>query len=347
MTTTAWRRIVWSRLLIGWVVLICAEVFSGASLGVGLWHPWTLVVTYWLYFSHFFLFTTLAVKTGRTSLGSLYLWGILFGLYESWVTKVIWYGYGGDGKLAMGRIGPYGLSEISMALVFHPVMSFLLPLAVACVMWPGLRRLFPDLAWLTGSSRWSRVFQAYLVIGFAPIVAMNSGGPLNLALNAACLVVVLLLLWGLAWPGVEDLDPRSIVVFQRRGLVGLCLYLAVLYGVTYPNLRPEGLPSAMVQLGTLLFYVAAGAGLVLKRPIRTEFDRIGCDRSQRLRTIGVVGASVLGAGFLLSFLRGMPGLFVPILLDFVLWSGLSLALPCVILVLAARERFWIRPGMTG
>src|SRR5262245_43973459 len=61
--------VVFARLLIGWVVLITAEVFSGASLKAGLWNPWTLIVTYWLYFAHFFLLTTLAVRTGRTSLG--------------------------------------------------------------------------------------------------------------------------------------------------------------------------------------------------------------------------------------------------------------------------------------
>lgn len=98
--------VVFPRLLIGWVVLICAEVFSGASLGNGLWHPFTLLVTYWLYFAHFFFFTTFATRTGRTSLPSLYLWGVLYGLYESWITKVIWSGYGGDGKVAMGWIGP-------------------------------------------------------------------------------------------------------------------------------------------------------------------------------------------------------------------------------------------------
>ncbi len=97
------------RLLIGLVVLICAEVFSGASIQVGIWAPWTWLMTYWLYFAHFFVLCTLAVRTGRTSLGALYLWGVLFGLYESWITKVIWFGYGGDGKLALGSIGPYRL----------------------------------------------------------------------------------------------------------------------------------------------------------------------------------------------------------------------------------------------
>ena len=136
------------RLLIGLVVLICAEVFSGASIQVGMWAPWTWLMTYWLYFAHFFVLCTLAVWTGRTSLGALYLWGVLFGLYESWITKVIWFGYGGDGNLALGSIGPYGYSEISMVLLFHPVASFLLPLAVrAC----SVRRCAPGFLMSRGS----------------------------------------------------------------------------------------------------------------------------------------------------------------------------------------------------
>ena len=43
-------RVLFARALIGVIVLICAEVFSGASLSAGLWHPWTVLVTYWLYF---------------------------------------------------------------------------------------------------------------------------------------------------------------------------------------------------------------------------------------------------------------------------------------------------------
>ncbi|MFC1853930.1 hypothetical protein ACFL27_27415 [candidate division CSSED10-310 bacterium] len=129
----SWSEVLFARLLIGIIILMCAEVFSGASLPLGLWHPWTLSVTYWLYFAHFFFFTTLAVRTGRTSLSALYLWGVLCGLYESWITKVIWHGFSGDGKLAMGNIGPYGFAEISMVFIFHPMMSFILPLAVTCL----------------------------------------------------------------------------------------------------------------------------------------------------------------------------------------------------------------------
>jgi len=71
--TASAGRVVFARLLIGVIVMICAELFSGASLKLGFWHPVTLILTYWLYFGHFFFLTTLAVRTGRTSLGALYL----------------------------------------------------------------------------------------------------------------------------------------------------------------------------------------------------------------------------------------------------------------------------------
>ena len=208
--------IVLPRLLIGLVVLICTEVFSGASVKVGLWHPWTWIVTYWLYFAHFFFFTTLSVRTGRTSLPSLYLWGVLFGLYESWITKVIWHGYGGDGEFVMGAIGPYGFSEISMVFIFHPVAAFILPLAVACLLCPPLRRVFPDLAWLTSRVRLARGVRVYLVASFGVVLAMNSGGPVHLAANLAIVLALLVLVARLARPGLAASDGVDIVAFRAN-----------------------------------------------------------------------------------------------------------------------------------
>jgi hypothetical protein len=258
-------KVLFARILIGLIVLICAEVFSGASLQKGLWHPWTVLVTYWLYFAHFFFLTTLAVRTGRTSLSALYLWGVLFGLYESWITKVIWYGYSGDGKFAMGHIGPYGFSELSMVFIFHPVVSFIVPLAVTCLLCPPLRRLFPELAWFSGKSRGARVVQAYLVFSFAPMMAFNSGGPINLTINLVVAIILLLVLIQLAQPALDASDGRPIVVFGRRGFGGLCVYLVFLYGVGYVVLRPEGRPSVTVQLFTFVFYAFAVAGLRILR----------------------------------------------------------------------------------
>jgi hypothetical protein len=339
--------VVFARLLVGLIILICAEVFSGASIQMGLWHPWTLVVTYWLYFAHFFFFTTLAVYTGRTSLGSLYLWGVLFGLYEFWITKVIWHGYGGDGEFAMWAIGPYGYSEISMAFIFHPVASFILPLAVTCLLCPPLRRHFPDLAWFTGKSKSVRVARVYLVISLACVLAMNSGGPVNLALNLAFAIVLLLVLSRLARPALESSDGIRIVAFGRRGFVGLCLYLMLLYGVTYPLLRPDGLPSVALQLFTFVFYALAIAGLWLSRrrePLPADAVQVN---ERELKFVKILFALLLGLALALSPFGGTPALFLPIVLSFVIWTPLGFLLTAAALVKGVRERIAPAPDSCG
>jgi len=318
-------RLAASRLLIGLVVLICAEVFSGASIQVGMWAPWTWLMTYWLYFAHFFVLCTLAVWTGRTSLGALYLWGVLFGLYESWITKVIWFGYGGDGNLALGSIGPYGYSEISMVLLFHPVASFILPLAVACVLSPPLRAWFPDVAWLTGRGAVARAAQIYMVLSFSLTMAVNSGGPMHLAENLAVVVALLSIFLWLARPGLAAIAAPGLVVMGRVGFVIASTYLVALYGLTYRFIRPEGLPSVPVQLMTLVFYGAAGVGLWAYRrrtPLATAPEVTG---DERRRLVGGLTA-IFTLGFAGSFVAGAPALMLPIVVNFAIWTPLGFVL---------------------
>lgn len=331
-------RLIWARLLLGLIVLICTEVFSGASLATGLWHPWTWLVTFWLYFCHFFFFTTLAVWTGRTSFWSLYLWGVLFGLYESWITKVIWHGYSGDGNMVLGRLGPYGFGEFSMVVLFHPVMAFLLPLAVACVLSPPLRRWFPDLAWFTGHRRGARALRIYLVPAFGTIVAMNSGGPINLVLNLVVAGILLLVLLHLARPALRTAEGPSLVEFGRRGFAGLCLYLTLLYGVMYALLRPEALPSIPIQAATFVFYALALIGLRLqpRQPPAPVGAGVVVDGESK-RVITTAGL-VLGLGLLLSGLRGHPALFLPIMVSFVIWTPLGLLLFLLAMLSGFRRR---------
>jgi len=325
-------RPLWSRLLVGLIVLISAEVFSGASLQIGLWNPWTLIVTYWLYFAHFFFFTTLAIWTGRTSFWSLYLWGVLFGLYESWITKVIWFGYGGDGKFVAGSIGPYGYSEISMVFLFHPMMSLILPLAVACVLCPPLRRWFPDLAWITGKSRRARLLHVCLVASLGPIVAMNSGGILNLALNLLFASALAMVLLRLSRPYLNASDGRSLVALGPAAFCVACVYLLLLYGTTYLYLKPQGLPSWPVQLATLAFYGLAILGLFLHDRRTPSPDATTSVQPYEWKVILTVVALVLGLGMALAPLRGKPVLLVPIMVSFLLWTPLGILLTALALV---------------
>jgi hypothetical protein len=326
------------RLLVGLIVLICAEVFSGASVATGLWNPWVWCVTYWLYFAHFFFFVTLAVRTGRTSIWALYLWGVLFGLYESWITKVIWHGFSGDGMFALGSVGPYGLFELCVVFLFHPVMSFILPLTITCLICPSLRRWFPDLAWFTSSSKRARAIRLYNAISLAFPMAVNSGGIGNLTLNLAFALVLLFVLSRLSRHALTASEPVSVVVFGRRGLVALCVYLVLLYATTYIFIRPDGLPSIRVQAFTFVFYGVAFGGLRLHRrrePLPNDVDVKECE----LRLVKRLFALVLGLGLALSTLAGKPVLGVPIVVNFILWTPTGFILTAVAVGMGIREHF--------
>lgn len=330
--------VVFPRLQIGLVVLICTEVFSGASIQVGLWHPWTWLVTYWLYFAHFFFFTTLAVRTGRTSLAALYLWGVLFGLYESWITKVIWSGYRANGELALGAIGPYGLSEISMVLFFHPVAAFILPLAVACLLYPSLRGLFPGLAWLSGRGKLARAVQAYLAISFVSVMAMNSGGPVRFSENVAFILAVLLLVSWRARATFSSENARPLVVFGRRGFVGLCIYLVLLYGIAYRALNYQALPSIPVQLLTFVFYALAAGGIWAHRK-REPLSGFAVQVEPReLRLVKTLFVLMLVLALALSTIRGTKVIQLAALLSLVVWPYLGFLLAAAALADGVRER---------
>jgi len=88
-------------LLLGILSMFFAEVFSGAS---HIWFLdfWGLFITMPLYLSHTLFFLNLALRTKRTSLNQLYFFGMLFGLYEALITKVLWAGYPNEVKPMFG-----------------------------------------------------------------------------------------------------------------------------------------------------------------------------------------------------------------------------------------------------
>jgi hypothetical protein len=225
-----------------------------------------------------------------------------------------------------------------MVFIFHPVVSFILPLAVACLLCPPLRRLFPDLAWLTGQSRAARVLQGYLVLSFVPVMAMNSGGPVNFAANVAFLLIVFALLLRLARSGLAASDGRRLVAFGPWGFAGLCIYLALLYGVTYPFLRPGGLPSVAAQLLTCVFYAVVIIGLCLYRRRAVLPSNTVQVEERELRLVRNLFGLMLLLALVFSAFSGQPILILPIIPNFVIWTVLGFVLTAIALFAGVLER---------
>jgi hypothetical protein len=180
--------------------------------------------------------------------------------------------------------------------------------------------------------------QVYLVFSFAPTMAMNSGGLVNLALNLAFAIILLLALLRLARPVLSASEGRQIVVFGRRGFAGLCVYLALLYGVAYVALRPEGRPSVGVQLFTFVFYGLAVAGLWLHRRREPLLpDAAAPVEKRELRLLRLLFAVVLALGLALSPFKQSALLYPPLVLNFATWSLLGFLLTALALAKGVRE----------
>lgn len=330
MIATAFRRdVLGPRLWLGGWVFACAEIASGSALRTGLLDPFHWLFTFWLYVAHFFLLSTVAVRSSRTSLPALYLFGVLFGLYEAWITKVVWAGYGGDGRYAMGHLGAFGYAESAMPLLFHPVMSFLVPLALACHAWPSFGARFPDLSRLVANRRRRRAIAAALVIGLAPFMALNGGPTPWLFRNLVIAAVVGTALSALARPALRTVGGGESLLLGRVGLAVAGVVLVALYALSYRGLRGTGLPSVGVQAATLAAEALVILAIVRLRsarppPASAEMDASpnpDARRGFRLATIAL-GALAL----LLSLPPLRPLLSVLVGINAVLWPPLGLVL---------------------
>jgi len=244
-----------------WVALLAfslPEVFAGTGAG---WftRPDVYILGIPLYALHFLLLCHIAIKTKRTSWRALYLLGIGFGLYEAWVTKVVWAGYLGENGFAMGGFGPwFGLHEtIGLILFYHAVTSFLLPLAVLTRLFPAYGAAFPAPNWIFGPTRWALARR----IGLALIWGLISGH--NMPEPRLYLISWGPMLLGLIFGYMLLKNAPARPTLGRFGQWGAALWLAAIYVASFTLIRTEAIPPAPAILITLALY--ALLALLFKR----------------------------------------------------------------------------------
>lgn len=117
-----------SYMLIGLLSMFYAEILSGASQ---LWYlnPFGVLYTLPLYLLHTIILMNIALRLKRTKLYQLYIFGMIFSLYEAVITKVLWAGYMNESGPAFGPwLGIAPLEFIILVFFWHPIFSFILPI---------------------------------------------------------------------------------------------------------------------------------------------------------------------------------------------------------------------------
>jgi hypothetical protein len=225
-------------LLAGALSMFFAEVLSGSSV---LWFitSWAWLVTFWLYLAHTLLFVNLALIFKRTSLTALYLWGVFFGLYEAWITKVTWAGYAGSTPGAGTFLG-FAVVEFPLIVFFwHPVMSFILPV-LSFEALSGENNILPMHRGILAKTRRNWLPALAVAIIGATCLSFNAKG--SILATDATLIGSALLIGGLYWIATKKYGPWFSLESLRLGKIGMAIlivYLALLYAFAFVFILPE------------------------------------------------------------------------------------------------------------
>jgi hypothetical protein len=314
-------------LLAGALSMFFAEVCSGSSV---LWFAtaWAWLVTFWLYLAHTILFINLALYFKRTSITALYLWGVFFGLYEAWITKVAWAGYMNQAP-AMGTFLGFAVQEFPLIVFFwHAVMSFILPV-LAFEALSG--RILPGHLPILTKNRRNWLLAIVAAILGATFLAFNSGSNIVAtvvtALGSFVLIGALYLIASKRYGRYFSIESLRL---GKAGMVILCAYLALLYLVTFFFMLPERIAPPLTILLTLGVYVVIGILLYLKKPDGPEPSV----KPDGKRPFGIRELAILAAVFtvIAAILCLIPALNYPLTLGFYI---VLFFLSPILLILAA------------
>ncbi|MFX1255529.1 MAG: hypothetical protein ACFFCZ_28255 [Promethearchaeota archaeon] len=276
--------------LIGTLSMLYAEVFSGAST---IWFltGWGLLVTLPLYMFHVLFYLNLAIRTHRTSIPQLYLWGMLFALYEAPITKVLWVGYFGEVPLLGTVMGVAIMEFIVLVFFWHPLFSFVIPIVIfeifALNTAHANQQIIPfNHTNVLSSSRRSKIYFLALTFLAAGFVAGNTGVPKGIIialLSVGGTIFLVFIFYLLAKPKNNQNFSIKSLYLGKLGFSLVCIYMIGLYLVTFFILRPEGIPQNPLSIGAILCCYAIFIILILitkpqsdqevyvENPITTKF----------------------------------------------------------------------------
>ena len=197
-------------------------------------------------------------RLGRPGFWPLYAAGMLFGMYEAYITKVVWTSFRPEGPFFVA--GGIALFEtIILALFLHPLLAFVIPLLLAEIALTHSTEVFLGLPGWSRKSIHARptVWAGLLMVMFGLMQFVNSPSAGKSLLSGAGngVVIGLAVLWwrraGGAGYSLRELLPGA------RGLKVLGCVLLVWYLFWGFAIKPKSIPAIFPgQLTIWVLYAA-------------------------------------------------------------------------------------------
>jgi hypothetical protein len=303
--STRMRAFFW--LILGSLSVYFAEVVSGSDI-FPFYKPVSWILVFPLYTLHTLVLWYIVFRNGRGRLYALFPAGALFGLYEAYITKVIWSPTWNEAPIRLGGVAI--VETLLLVLFWHAFMAFIVPLFLAETALTSSREV------LTGLPVWARralVSKAASRLAYIlPVIGglfQSVGAPTPFdsfasgVLNSAFLIV-LTVIWrrkGGERHRFRDLLPGP------KGFRILLVLLGADYLLLGALLRLEEIPGLGAQATVWVLYVFFG--LLLYTGIRSsgqeeEGSSTPYELNASVRRMGVM-AVLFTAGSVIGSLTGV------------------------------------------
>lgn len=252
MTTPKKREKLFFWLILGSFSVFFAEVISGSDM-FPYFNAWGIVAVMPLYTLHILVLSYIVFNLGRPRLSTLFIAGAIFGMYEAYITKVLWSPTWGPPAFSAG--GTAVIESIILVLWWHPFMAFIVPLFTAENMLTGSKEIINGLPERVQKLlNWKYVMPLFaLLCGiFQSSNSRSAGYSILSGISTIVFLTLLIYFWG------RTAARREYVIRQllpsKNEFKILLLLLALLYVSMGAVLRPEALPVFSSQAIIWLIY---------------------------------------------------------------------------------------------
>ena len=324
-------------IILGTLTTFFAEVFAGSQL-FPFFTAWGLGVVYPLYAVHLIVLGSFVFLKGRPRLYALFPAGAIFGLYEAYITKVVWDPFWGIPMFSVGGIAV--VETMVLVLFWHAFMAFIVPLLVAETLLTNSSEIRDGIpGWIKkvfgGRKRTLRLLVLIFIL-FGSFQSINTPSPaisILSGLSSGLVPVILMYLWGRT--SGPKYTMRELLPGKRAFSVFFAMVM-VIYLVLGVLLRPETIPGlgpqAIVWVMYMFFFALLGLTLKWSRKVKMPAVK-GPPLKFSLRTFFLICAVVFALSSFLTKLIFPPFALLSVL---VLWLG-GIALGLVLLVLGLKN----------
>jgi len=257
-------------LLAGILSVFYAEVLAGSSI---LWFTdlFGYIFLLPLYMFHLIVLFNIAVRINRLSPRSLYLFGVIFGLYETWMTKVAWAGFSDSGTPILGTLLGFAIAEMSIvSFVWHPFMSFIAPLVTIRILSIHIgNKDDTDLGvidLILAKNKSSLILYYFLAFFAGGALALNSGG--NIIVSAlgffGTLLMIAVIYFILKKMNKEIIKLDNLII-GKKGMILMISYLLFLHVLFFVSIRPSDIPGLLTMILTIGLYALIAIGIYLDK----------------------------------------------------------------------------------